>query len=78
MGNVPLKFIQRKPCGFNCTNGGTEAERESPKGPRKEVCMADTDFSAESWERATTAGLSFLQLKGDCAALQHLVQPQPS
>ena len=75
---LPLKFVQRKPPGFHCTDGGTEAERESEKGPRKEVCMADTDFSAEFQDGAATAALSFLRLKGNRAATQHLVLPQHS
>lgn len=75
---LPLKFVQRKPPGFHCTDGDTEAERESAKGPRKEVCTADTDFSAEFQDDAATAVLSFLQLKGNWAASQHLVLPQHS
>lgn len=61
----PLKFIQRKPRGFHCTDGGTEAERESAKGPRKEVHTADADFSAESQDSAATTVVTFLQLKGN-------------
>lgn len=75
---LPPKFIQRKPRGFHCTDGGTEAERESGKGTRKEVLTAHIDVSAESQDGAATAALSFLQLKGNWAVPQHLVLLQHS
>lgn len=78
MGNVPLKFIEWKPGGFHCTDGGTEAERESVKWLGKEVCIADTNFSAESQDGAGTAALPFLQLEGNWAVPQCLFLLQHS
>lgn len=75
---MPLNFIERKPGKFHCTDGGTEAERESVKWLRKDVCMADTNFSDEFQDGAATAALSFLQLKGNWAVPQCLFLPQHS